>query len=79
MKMKQSMSRKGNCLDNSPAERFFRSLKYEQLNYEKFRTKEEAKLSIVDYLASYNGKRTHSKLCYQSPLQFERMFYRKAA
>jgi len=79
MKMKQSMSRKGNCWDNSPTERFFRSLKYEQLNYEKFRTKEEAKLSIVDYLAFYNGKRTHSKLGYQSPLQFERMFYRKTA
>ncbi|WP_366925710.1 IS3 family transposase [uncultured Nitrosomonas sp.] len=47
------------------------------MNYEKFRTKKEAKLSIVDYLAFYNGKRTHSKLGYQSPLQFERMFYRK--
>jgi putative transposase len=34
MGMKQSMSRKGNCWDNSPTERFFRSLKYEQLNYE---------------------------------------------
>jgi len=79
MKMEQSMSRKGNCWDNSPTERFFRSLKYEQLNYEKFRTKEEAKLSIVDYLAFYNGKRTHSKLGYQSPLQFERTFYRKTA
>ena len=36
----QSMNLKGNCWDNSPTERFFRSLKYEQLNYEKFRTKE---------------------------------------
>ena len=79
MKMEQSMSRKGNCWDNSPTERFFRSLKYEQLNYEKFRTKEEAKLSIVDYLAFYNGKRTHSKLGYQSALEFERVFYRKTA
>lgn len=79
MKMEQSMSRKGNCWDNSPTERFFRSLKYEQLNYEKFRTKEEAKLSIIDYLAFYNGKRTHSKLGYQSPLEFERIFYRKTA
>jgi hypothetical protein len=31
--------RKGNCWDNSPTERFFRSLKSEQLNYEKFRTR----------------------------------------
>jgi transposase InsO family protein len=78
MKMGQSMSRKGKCWD-SPTERFFRSLKYEQLNYEKFRTKASAKLSVIDYLAFYNGKRTHSKLGYQSPLNFEREFYRKAA
>jgi transposase InsO family protein len=51
MKMEQGMSRKGNCWDNSPTERFFRSLKYEQLNYEKFRTKASAKLSVIDYLA----------------------------
>ena len=84
MKMEQSMSRKGNCWEglplgyNSPTERFFRSLKHEQLNYEKFRTKASAKLSIIDYLAFYNGKRSHSKLGYQSPLQYERDFYRKA-
>jgi hypothetical protein len=42
---------------NSPTERFFRSLKYEQLHYEKFRTLAEAKLSVIDYLAFYNGKR----------------------
>lgn len=60
MKMEQGMSRKGNCWDNSPTERFFRSLKHEHFSYEKFRTTEAAKLSIVDYLAFYNGKRTHS-------------------
>jgi putative transposase len=77
MNMEQSMSRKGNCWDNSPTERFFRSLKYEQISYERFKTKLSAKLSIIDYLAFYNGKRAHSKLGYQSPLQFERDFYRK--
>jgi putative transposase len=50
MKMEQSMSRKGNCWDNSPTERFFRSLKHEQLDYEKFKTQEAAKLSSIDYL-----------------------------
>ena len=79
MQMQQSMSRKGNCWDNAPTERFFRSLKHEELNYEHFRTKEAAKLSIIDYLAFYNGKRIHSKLGYQTPLQFEREFYRKAS
>jgi transposase InsO family protein len=42
------MSRKGNCWDNAPTERFFRSLKHEELNYENFRTKEEAIISIID-------------------------------
>jgi putative transposase len=79
MKMQQSMSRKGNCWDNAPTERFFRSLKHEQLNYEKFRTKESAKLSIIDYLAFYNGRRAHSKLGYQSLLEFEWEFHRKPA
>ena len=79
MRMTQSMSRKGNCWDNSPTERFFRSMKYEQLNYERFRTKEQAKLSVIDYLAFYNGKRSHSKLGYQSPIVFERKFYSKVA
>ena len=60
MKMQQSMSRKGNCWDNAPTERFFRSLKHEQINYERFKTKESAKLSIIDYLAFYNGRRMHS-------------------
>jgi transposase InsO family protein len=77
--MQQSMSRKGDCWDNSPIERFFRSLKHEQLNYEKFKTKEAAKLSIIDYLALYNGKRIHSKPSYQSPLEFEREVYKKTA
>ncbi|WP_265588086.1 IS3 family transposase [Candidatus Methylospira mobilis] len=79
MKMEQSMSRKGNCWDNSPTERFFRSLKHEQLNYEKFKTQEAAKLSVIDYLAFYNGRRSHSILGYQTPLEFEREFYRNAA
>ncbi len=79
MRMQQSMSRKGNCWDNAPTERFFRSLKHEQINYERFKTKESAKLSIIDYLAFYNGKRLHSKIGYQSPLEYEREFYKESA
>jgi len=73
------MSRKGNSWDNSPTERFYRSLKYEQLNYEKFRTQDAAKLSVLDYLAFYNGKRIHSTLGYKSPLEFEWDFFKHAA
>ncbi len=64
---------------NPPTERFFPSLKHEQLNYGKSRAKEAAKLGIIDYLAFYNGKRTHSKLGCQAPLEFEREFYKKTA
>jgi transposase InsO family protein len=84
MKMEQGMSRKGNCWeglplgDNSPTERFFPSLKHEKLYYERFSTKASAKLSIIDYFAFYNGEQSHLKLGYQSPLKFERDFYRKA-
>ena len=59
------MSRKGDCWDNAPTERFFRSLKHEQLNYGRFRTKEAAKLNVIDYMAFYNGKRAHSKLVHR--------------
>ena len=45
--------------------------------YKKFRSKEETKLSIIDYLAFYNEKRIHSKLDYQSSLEFVRTLYRK--
>ena len=79
MGMEQSMSRKGNCWDNAPTERFFRSLKYEQLNYEKFKTKAAAKSSITDYLAFYNGRRSHSALGYKAPIEFEREFFNNAA
>jgi putative transposase len=78
MKMEQGMSCKGNCWGNSPTGRFFRGLKHGQLNYVKFRDKASAKLGIIDYLAFYDGKRSHSKLGYQSPLQYERDFYREA-
>jgi putative transposase len=79
MGMQQSMSRKGNCWDNSPKERFFRSLKSECLNYERLINKAMAKLSILDYIAFYNGQRMHSTLDYKTPLAYEREFYRKAA
>ncbi|WP_367379939.1 transposase [Legionella quinlivanii] len=78
MRMKQSMSRKGNCWDNSPTERFFRSIKHECLNYQRFTTKACAKLAIIDYLAFYNGRRLHSTLGYKTPLAFEQEFYQTA-
>jgi transposase InsO family protein len=79
MGMIQSMSAKGDCWDNSPTERFFRSLKSEHLNYENLKTKEMAKLSIIDYIAFYNGQRLHSTLNYQSPNTIEARYYKEIA
>lgn len=69
--MKQSMSRKGNCWDNSPTERVFRTLKSEWLDRFDFKTKDEAKAAVWDYISYYNVDRIHSTLGYVSPAQFE--------
>jgi putative transposase len=74
MKMEQRMNRKGNCWDNSTTERFFRSLKYEQLNYEKFRTKTTAKLSFI----VLQWQTISFKIRLSILLQYERDFYKKA-
>ncbi|WP_413702366.1 IS3 family transposase [Psychromonas sp. KJ10-10] len=79
MKMNVSMSGKGECWDNAPTERFFRSLKHEQLNYETFKTKKATELSILDYLAYYNGKRPHSVNGYLSPIQYENKVAKKVS
>jgi transposase InsO family protein len=70
--IKCSMSRKGNCWDNSAMESFFHSLKIECVFHEKYKNREEAKKSIFDYIeVFYNRKRKHSFLGYQSPEKYE--------
>lgn len=68
----QSMSRKANCWDNAVAESFFHSLKTEELYFNKFYDKYQAKSCIFEYIElNYNRKRSHSYLGYLSPHQFE--------
>jgi putative transposase len=70
---KQSMSRKGNCWDNAVAESFFGALKTELVHQMKYKTREEARLSIFDYIEMfYNRRRLHSYLNYVSPDEFEK-------
>lgn len=76
-KIIQSMNKAGRCTDNAPVERFFRSLKYEFLNYEQLANLEDTKYKILDYLAFYNGSRIHSYLGYKTPINFEQDFYLK--
>lgn len=68
----QSMSRKGNCWDNSVAESFFNTIKSELIHHEKFKNKAEALSAIFEYIeVYYNRKRKHSTLNYQTPAQFD--------
>ncbi len=66
----QSMSRKGNCLDNSPMENFFGLLKQEMYYGEPLRTYEELKRDIESYIYYYNNKRIKLKLAGMSPVQY---------
>jgi putative transposase len=71
-KIVQSMSRKGNCYDNACAESFFSTLKKDLIHGKKFRTREEAKKAIIEYIETfYNSYRLHSSLGYKSPNEYE--------
>jgi transposase InsO family protein len=70
--LKGSMSRKGNCWDNAVMERFFRTLKQEQVWQYVYANHQIARQSVSCYiLEEYNSKRLHSTLNYLSPNAFE--------
>lgn len=71
--MLASMSRKGECYDNAVAESFFGTLKTELVDDEDYRTREQAKQSLFEYIeVFYNRQRRHSYLGYVSPDEYER-------
>ncbi|MCT8548223.1 integrase core domain-containing protein [Glaesserella parasuis] len=59
-KLTQSMSRRGNCWDNAPMERWFRSFKYEWMTYGGYVDFESAVNDVKDYVMYYNHIRPHS-------------------
>lgn len=71
----QSMSRKGNCLDNAIIENFFGTLKSELFYIKKFRTIEELKNEIQQYIKYYNNERIKSNLNKMSPIQYRAQYY----
>lgn len=77
----QSMSRKGNCWDNAPAESFFKTLKAElQMEEEKFTGYAQARRVLFDFIEIwYNRKRLHSGLDYRTPAEAERQLTQKQA
>jgi len=69
----QSMSRKGNCWDNAVAESFFHSLKTELVHHMNFKTRDEARREIFEYIeVFYNQIRIHSANGYLSPVEYEK-------
>ena len=68
-----SMSARGNCYDNAVVESFFGLMKRERINRVRYRTRDEARADIFDYIeVFYNRKRRHGYLGNISPAEFEK-------
>ena len=67
-----SMSRSGNVWDNAAMESFFSSLKIERVTRKVYRTRNQARADVFDYIERfYNPTRRHSTIGYLSPMQYE--------
>lgn len=71
----QSMSRKGNCLDNAVIENFFGTLKSEMFYTKKFTSITELKKEIKEYINYYNNDRIRLNLKGKSPVQYRTLYY----
>jgi putative transposase len=70
-----SYGKTGNAYDNAAMESFSHILKTELTHFKQYKSLEEAKMDIFDYIATfYNTKRRHSTLNYQSPHQIEKNY-----
>jgi transposase InsO family protein len=68
-----SMSARGNCYDNAVVESFFGLMKREWVNRVRYRTREEARADVFEYIECfYNRKRRHGYLGNISPVEFEK-------
>jgi putative transposase len=68
-----SMGSVGDCFDNALAESFFATLECELVARSRWRSREEARMAVFDFIeAFYNPRRRHSGLGYLSPAEYER-------
>lgn len=78
--IQQSMSRRGNCWDNAPAESFFKSLKYEARMPKRLASYSQARRILFDYIECwYNTNRLHSALGYRTPSEMEQLLTQNRA
>jgi putative transposase len=71
--LEPSMSRRGNCHDNAVAESFFNLLKRQRIRRKIYRTRNEARADVFDYIEMfYNPTRKHARNGMLSPVEFER-------
>jgi putative transposase len=81
--MRASMSRKGNCYDNAPAESFWGTLKTELMHHRRYRSRSEAEREIADYIdlfynrEFYNREGRQARLGYLSPAAYTQQFMRQ--
>jgi len=75
-----SMSRKGNCWDNAPMETFWGKMKYEWLHEYRFRTRDEARAAVFEYVQIfYNRNRLHESNGYLTPDEYYHAVSQRAA
>jgi len=75
-----SMSRKGDCWDNAVTESFFATLKKELVQDSDWKTREQARAALFEWIEVwYNKRRRHSSIGYLSPTEYEKRMLKKAA
>ena len=77
--IRQSMSRKGNCLDNACAENFFSILKSEFFYAKEFESINQFKQELNEYISYYNNSRIKLRLNGKSPIQYRMEYYPNVA
>ncbi len=77
LKFEQSFSRPGTPFDNAVAESFFATFKKEELYHKEYKSFDELKNGVREYIKYYNNYRPHQKNVFLSPTEYENDYYAK--